>query len=127
MNPKKVILEFIENVVRLCILEANGEFRLVFCIINQSVVELHGRRLYTNSCFTTRIVEGDMKSRVKEYLFDNTKKRVLINGESGSNRYFYRLDFLKIHFLTSDLRQYTNLLQNLKNKQLHYLRDRSSW
>ena len=65
MNPNKVILEFIENVVRLCILEANGEFRLVFCIIRQSVVELYGRRLYINSCFTTRIVEGDMNSRVK--------------------------------------------------------------
>ena len=37
------------------------------------------------------------------------------------------IDFLKIHFLTSDLRQYTNLLQNLKNEQLHYSRDRSSW
>ena len=48
MNPNKVINELIENVARL-ILKANGEFRLVCCIVNQSVVEFHGRRLYTNS------------------------------------------------------------------------------
>ena len=62
----------------------------------------------------TGIVEGDMNSRVKEFLYQNTKKRVLINGENGSNVYFYRFYFLKIHFLTSDLRQYINLLQNKK-------------
>ena len=111
MNPNKVINEFIENVARLTP-KANGEFRLLCCIVNQSVVELRGRRLYTNSCFTTGIVEGDMNSRVKEFLYQNTKKRVLINGENGSNVYFYRFDFLKIHFLTSDLRQYINLSQD---------------
>ena len=111
MNPDKVINEFMENVARI-IPKANGEFRLVCCIVNQSAVELHGRRLYTNSCFTTRIVKGDMNTRVKEFLYQNTKKRVLINGENASNVYIYRFDFLKIHFLTSDLRQYINLLQN---------------
>ena len=92
MNPNKVINEFIEIVARLIPI-ANGEFRLVCCIANQYVVELHGRRLYTTSCFTTGIVEGDMDSRVKEFLYQNTKKRVLINGETGSNVYFYRSDF----------------------------------
>ena len=31
-----------------------------------------------------------MNDRVKEFLFLNTKKRVVINGESGSNVYFFR-------------------------------------
>ena len=110
-NPDKVIGDFIENVARH-LSEAEGEFRLICCIVNQSVVELHGRGLYTNSCFTTGIIEGSMNSRVKEYLFNNTKKRVLINGENGSNVYFYRFDFLKIQFLTSNLRQYINLLES---------------
>ena len=70
-----------------------GEFRLVCCIFNQSVVELHSRRLYTNSCFTTRVIESPINNRVKQFLFANTKKRVLINGENGSNVYFYRFDF----------------------------------
>ena len=110
-NPDKVIGDFIENVARH-LFEAEGEFRLICCIVNQSVVGLHGRRLYTNSCFTTGIIEGSMNSRVKEYRFNNTKKRVLINGENGSNVYFYRFDFLKIQFLTSNLRQYINLLES---------------
>ena len=110
-NPDKVIGDFIENVARH-LFEAEGEFRLICCIVNQSVVELHGRGLYTNSCFTTGIIEGSMNSRVKEYLFNNTKKRVLINGENDSNVYFYRFDFLKIQFLTSNLRQYINLLES---------------
>ena len=111
LYPDKVIGDFIENVARH-LFEAEGEFRLICCIVNQSVVELHGRRLYTNSCFTTGITEGSVNSRVKEYLFNNTKKRVLINGENGSNVYFYRFDFLKIQFLTSNLRQYINLLES---------------
>ena len=74
-NSDKVIGDFIENVARH-LSEAEGEFRLICCIVNQSVVELHGRRLYTNSCFTTGIIEGSMNSRVKEYLFNDTKKNL---------------------------------------------------
>ena len=100
-DPDKVIYGFIENVARLVPSGKNGEFRFVCCIVNQFVVELHGRRLYTNSCFTTGVIEDSMNKRVKEFLLANTKKRVLINGENGSNVYFYRFDFLKMHFLTS--------------------------
>ena len=51
-----------------------------------------------------------MNNRVKEVLFANTKKRVLINGENGSNVYFYRFDFLKIHFLTSHSRDHIDII-----------------
>ena len=53
-----------------------------------------------------------MSNRVKDFLNLNTKWRVLVNGENGSTVYFYRLDFLKIHFLTSNLANYKNLLNN---------------
>ena len=109
-DPDKVINDFIENVARLVPSGEIGEFRLVCCIVNQSAVELHGRRLYTNSCFTTGVIDGPMNNRVKEFLFANTKKRVLINGENGSNVYFYRFDFLKIHFLTSHLRNHIDII-----------------
>ena len=88
----------------------NGEFRLACCIVNQSAVELHGRRLYTNSCFTTGVIDGPMDNRVTEFLFANTKKRVLINGENGSNVHFYRFDFLKLHFLISHLRNHIDIV-----------------
>ena len=65
-DPEKVLNDFIDNVARV-IPEANGEFRLICCIVNQSAVELHDRRLYTNSCFTSSIVEGLMNNRVKEF------------------------------------------------------------
>ena len=109
-NLDKIINDFIENVARF-VPEANGEFRSICCVVNQSATELHGKRLYTNSCFTTGIIEGVFNTRIKEYLFLNTKKRVLINGENGSNVYFYRFDFLQIHLLASDLRRYINLVQ----------------
>ena len=109
-DPDKIIDNFTENVARL-VPKAKDEIRLICCIVNQSVTELHGRRLYTNSCFTTGITEGVFNTRIKEYLFLNTKKRVLINGENGSNVYFYRFDFLRIHLLASDLRRYINLVQ----------------
>ena len=51
-----------------------SEFRLVCCIVNQSAVELHGRRLYTNSCFTAVVVHGPMNNRVNKLLFANNKK-----------------------------------------------------
>ena len=103
-NPEKFIDDFIENVAHVVPTNKNGKFRLICCIVNQSAVELHGRQLYTNSCFATGVIDGPMNNRVKVFLFSNTKKRVLINGENGSNFYFYWLDFLKIHFLTSHLR-----------------------
>ena len=52
----------------------NGEFRLVCCIVNQSAVELHGRRLYTNSCLTPEVIDGPMNDMVKEFSFSNTRK-----------------------------------------------------
>ena len=99
-DPDKIINDFTENVKRL-VPKANGEFQLICCIVNQSAAVLHGRRRYANSCFTARIIEGVFNTRIKEYLFLNTKKRVPIIGESGSNVYFYRFDFLKIHLLAS--------------------------
>ena len=109
-DPDKVRNGFIENVARLVLSGENGKFRLVCCLVNQSAVELHGRRLYTNSCFTTGVIDGLMNNRVKELLFANTKKSVLINGENGSNIYFYRFDFLKIHFLASHLRNHIDII-----------------
>ena len=109
-NPEKVLNEFTENVSRV-IPDANGEFRLVCCIVNQSAVELYSRRMYTSSYFTTGIIECFMNNRVKEFLFPNTKKKVPISGQDGSNAYFYRFDFLKIHFLTSHLRNYIDIIQ----------------
>ena len=108
-DPEQILSNFIENVARV-IPDASGEFRLVSCIVNQSAVELYRRIMYTNSCIMTGIIEDLMNNRVKEFLFLNTKKRVLINGENGSNIYFYRFDFLKIHFLTSNLRNYIGVL-----------------
>ena len=110
-NPNKVIENFVDTASRH-IPEVEGEFRLICCIVNQSNVETNGRKIYTQACFTTGIIEGSMNNRVKEFLFNNTKKRVLINGENGSNVYFYRFQFLKIHFLSSNLSDYINILQN---------------
>ena len=36
--------------------------------------KLHGRRLHTNSCLTTGVIDGPMNNIVKEFLFSNTKK-----------------------------------------------------
>ena len=110
-NPNKVIKDFIDTASRY-ILEVEGELRLICCMVNQSNVETNGRKIYTQACFTTGIIEGSMNNRVKEFLFNNTKNRVLINGENGSNVYFYRFQFLKIHFLSSNISNYINILQN---------------
>ena len=104
-NPDRVIYDFTENFSRH-INEAEGEFRLICCIINQTAAEIH------DACFTTGITEGSMNTRVKETLFENTKKRVLINGENGSNVYFCRFEFLKIHFMTSNFSEHIKLLRN---------------
>ena len=57
-------------------------------------------------------MEGVFNKRIKEYLFLNTIKRVLINCENGCNVYFYRFDFFKIHLLASDLVRSINLVQS---------------
>ena len=44
-TPDKVINDFIENVARIVPSGENAELRLVCCIVNQSAVELHDRRL----------------------------------------------------------------------------------
>ena len=59
--------DFIENVIFVVPTNENGEF-------NQSVVELHGRQLCTNSCFTNGVIDGRKNNRVEEFLFSNTKK-----------------------------------------------------
>ena len=72
-NLEKALNEFVDNVA--CVIpDASNEFCLVCCIVNQSAVESHGRRLFMNSCFTTGIIEGLMNDRVKEFLFLNPKK-----------------------------------------------------
>ena len=89
-DPDKVINDFIKNLARLVPSGQNGEFSLICCIGNQSVVELHVTRLYTNSCLTTGLIDGPMNN-IKKFLFSNTKK-VLINGENDSNFYFSDLN-----------------------------------
>ena len=49
--PEKVLNEFIENISEE-LPDVVGEFRLVFCIVNQSPMEIEGWRIYANSCFT---------------------------------------------------------------------------
>ena len=88
----------------------NGEFSLICCIDDQSAVELHVTRLYTNSCLTTGLIDGPMNN-IKEFLFSNTKK-VLINGENDSNSYFYRFEFLKISSLASHLRNNIDIVNS---------------
>ena len=100
---------FIENVSRKTP-DAVGEFRLTCCIVNQSATEIEGRLIYTNSCFTTAVTEGTKNEKVKEFLYLGTKKRILINGKNSSNVYFYHFDFMKIHFLTSNLENYIDIL-----------------
>ena len=65
--------------------DQEGEFRLVFLITNQCMIEIEGRHIFTNAFFTTGIIQGMMNDGVKEFSFLNAKKRVLINGESDSN------------------------------------------
>ena len=96
-NPDNVIREFMDVSANLGSRE--GEFCLICCTVNQTLVQVEGKSLCTNSCFTTGIIQGRLDGKVKDYLFSNTKKRVLINGENGSNVFFYRFEFLKIHFL----------------------------
>ena len=94
----------------------NGEFKLVCCIFNHSVLEFHSRRLYINSCFTTGVIDAPINNRVKEFFYFPIQKRVFINGQNGNNVYFYRFDFLKIHFLTFSLRNNIDIINSEKKK-----------
>ena len=87
-KPEKIIFDLIENVSSK-IPDANCEFHLICCIVNQSTVEIEGRKIYTNSCFTTGNIQGAMSDGVKDFLYLNTKKRVLINGENRSSVSLY--------------------------------------
>ena len=107
-DPEKIISNFIER-VSTELGNGEGEFCLISCIIYQSVAQVEGKRLYTNSGFTTRIIQGGMNDRVKDFLYINTKKRILVNGENGSNVYFSRFDFLKIYYLSSNLYNINNI------------------
>ena len=70
-NPGRVINNFIENVARVVPPpNENDKFRFVCCIVNQSVVELHVRRLYTYSCF----IDGSMNDRLKKFYFPTLRK-----------------------------------------------------
>ena len=53
--------------------------------------------------YTRGIIQGPFDTRVKEYLFANTKKIVLISGENDSNVFFHRFEFWKINFFISRL------------------------
>ena len=57
----------------------------------------------------TGIAEGSFDSRFKDFLSKNTKKRVLINRENGSNTYFRKFDVLKSFFF-----QQTNQNKTIK-------------
>ena len=109
MRQYRKLRNYLVKTVVICI-QCVNQFTVVAKYVNLSAVEIEGRKIYTNSCFTTCIIQGTMSNRVKDFLYLDTKKRVLINGENGSNIYFYKFDFLKIHFLTSDLANYINLV-----------------
>ena len=73
-DPEKIISNFIER-VSTELGNREGEFCLISCIVNQSVAQVEGKRLYTNSGFTTGIIQGGMNDRVKDFLYINTKKK----------------------------------------------------
>ena len=109
-TPDKIIASFIQAVVNK-IPDEEGEFRTVFSIMNQSATQIEGKRIYSNTYQSSELVLGKMKDqRVREFLYLNMKKRVLINGENGSNVYFHRFIFLKVRFITSHLAEYNKLV-----------------
>ena len=101
-TPEKVIRQFIEDVF-LKIPNEEGEFKLVSNLMNQSMVDIEGRKIYSNKLWTTGAIQRKMDDRVNEFLYVNTKIRVLVNGESGSSIYFHRFIFLKLIFDESDV------------------------
>ena len=56
-DPENVLSDFIANVARV-IPDANGKFCLVSCIVKQTAVELYGRTMDTNSCFTKELLKS---------------------------------------------------------------------
>ena len=103
-DPDSIIRNFINRVSRE-LADRKDEVRLLFSIANQFAVEIEGRCIFTNTLFTIETIQGTRNDRVKKVL-SNTKKRVLINGEIGSNVYFFTFDFHKIHYLSSNLDNY---------------------
>ena len=74
-DPDKIIGSFIEAVERK-ISGEEGEFRTVFSIMNQSAAEIEGKRIYSNTCWSSELVLGRMKDqRVREFLYLNTQKK----------------------------------------------------
>ena len=72
--PDKTICSFIEALARK-IPDEEGEFRTVFLIMNQSAAEIEGKRIYSNTFWSSELVLGRMKDqRVREFLYLNTKK-----------------------------------------------------
>ena len=64
-----VINDFIENVVRPVLSDENDETD------EKSAIELHGRRLYANFCFTAWVIDGRMNNRIKEiFIWKHWKK-----------------------------------------------------
>ena len=52
-----------------------GEFRTVFSIINQSAAEIEGKKIYSNTFWSSELVLDRMKDqRVREFLYLNPKK-----------------------------------------------------
>ena len=88
-NPDNVICEFIDT-VSANLGSREGEFRLICCIVNQSLPQLEGKSLCTNSCFTTGIIQDRLAGRVKDHLFSNTIKKAVVQ------RYSVKKVFLEI-------------------------------
>ena len=68
--PESLISNFITRVSRE-LRDKEGEFRLVFNIVNQTTAEIEGSRLYTNTFFTAGVIQGTMNDRVKDFLYGN--------------------------------------------------------
>ena len=68
--PESLISNFITRVSRE-LRDKEGEFRLVFNIVNQTAAEIEGSRLYTNTFFMAGVIQGTMSDRVKDFLYGN--------------------------------------------------------
>ena len=73
-DPDKIIGSFIETVERKTP-DEEGEFRTMFSIMNQSAAETEGKRIYSNTFWSSELVLSSVKDpRVREFLYLNTKK-----------------------------------------------------
>ena len=61
-DPENKILNFIKRVF-IELGNREGEFRLIYCIVNQSVAQVKGKRLHINSCFTTGVIQGSLNDK----------------------------------------------------------------